>query len=144
MEKSADNKMPTSTYIHILNELHENGYKGNLHLYLMGESLCDPRIHDFISVARKLFPENIIFISTNGDYLKERQDIENLLESGLTWMAISNYDQNGRLGELAEGFPNVVCTSLEKLEPSFYNRAGNIDTKCKKPCERCTSTTRGM
>jgi radical SAM protein with 4Fe4S-binding SPASM domain len=137
MEKSDDNLMSIAVYDKILADLKKVDYRGRIHLYLMGEPLCDEDIHTWIEWAREGFPENIIFISTNGDYLEKTDDITKLIESGLTWMAISNYDGNGRLDKLTEDFPNVVCASLEKLKSSFYNRGGNIETKAEQPRERC-------
>lgn len=128
MDKTPDRLMDMDTYKHILKDLSDCHYNGRLHLYLMGEPLCDPRIREMIRMAREQFPENIIFISTNGDKLNGLESVRSLLSAGLTWMAISDYDGQERFQQYTKEFyPNVVVTSMEKLRPTFYNRGGKID-----------------
>jgi MoaA/NifB/PqqE/SkfB family radical SAM enzyme len=112
--KTPDRIMPMDMYEHILDDLSKSKYLGKLHLYLMNEPLCDPRIHDMIKMARSKFPVNIIFISTNGDGLNGIEDVQKLFESGLTWMAISNYDDQDRFREYQKIYHNVAVTSLKE------------------------------
>jgi len=92
---------------------------------------------ELISIARLFLPENIIFISTNGDYLKTKEDVQRLFDAGLTWMGVSHYDKkNEHLKDYVE-FPTMVHTSLETLKINFYNRGGNIPMGCEYPVIFC-------
>lgn len=134
--KTPDRVMDMDVYFKILDDLAEVNYKGKLHLYLMNEPLCDSRIKDLIAMARGEFSENLIFISTNGDLLDGPDSLRSLLDVGLTWMAISDYDQQGKFG-YAAAFPNVVVTTLKQLRPTFYNRGGHIDVDCREDRKQC-------
>lgn len=136
MVKSPDTLMSETVFDKILTDLSRESYKGSIHLYLMGEPLADPRIKDLIKETRGRFPYNTIFISTNGDYLDGPGSIRDLLGSGLTWMAISDYDKNGRLA-YASSFPQVAITTMNILDKQLYNRGGNIDVPCKYPGHVC-------
>lgn len=127
--------MPLHIFQTILNDLQASKYWGRIHLYLMGEPLCDPRMPDLIRMTRNMFPSNVIFISTNGDYIDGPESIQKFIDAGLTWMAISDYDENGRFANIKE--PKVVVTKMKRLEQDFYNRAGNVDMKCSNPKEVC-------
>ena len=137
IEKSPNNLMSKKVYLKIIEDLKNIHYMGHMHLYLMAEPLCDARICEFISIARHFFPDNVIFISTNGDYLKSREDVKKLFDAGLTWMGVSHYDDRNRHLEEYLEFPLMIHTTLDILKESFYNRAGHIDIKCINPFESC-------
>jgi len=128
--------MTTSTYVNLLEGLLKNKYTGGLHLYLMAEPLCDESILNRIKLARDMFPNNDIFISTNGDFLKGPGHVRELLDAGLTWMAISDYDTVGKFQYTAP-FPQVVVSTLDILQSTFYNRGGNVPVECIFPTEVC-------
>jgi len=128
--------MSLEMYERILDDLKRSKYMGEIHLYLMAEPLCDPRMKDWIRMAREVFPQNIIFISTNGDYLDSPETADALIDAGLTWMAISDYAGNGRFNEFMNN-PDVVVTKLADLEWFFYNRGGHVNVKCPHPKEVC-------
>ncbi len=136
MEKSSKAIMSPDTFTKILVDLEAAGYKGAVHLYLMGEPLCDPNIIGRIGEARERLPNNIIFISTNGDLLDGPDHVQALFDAGLTWMSISDYDMRGDFAYTAR-FPDVVVTSINQLEPTYYNRAGYVDVHCSHPVEMC-------
>lgn len=94
-KQSKDNVMSFDTYAHILDQLKGLGYTGRIHPYLNGEPLCDDNLCDFIAYTRRIFPDNVIFISTNGDLLTV--DLaRRLFESGLSSMAVMDYDESGK------------------------------------------------
>ena len=136
MEKSQENVMGEDIYTVLLHGLKEANYKGSLHLYLMGEPLCDDNLLLRISEARDFFPENTIFISTNGDLLDGEDHIRSLFKAGLTWMGISDYDGDGKF-EYAKETKGVVVTPLERLKTTFYNRGGKVDVECTNPYQYC-------
>jgi radical SAM protein with 4Fe4S-binding SPASM domain len=125
MNKSRDSLMSNTIYGVILRGLKDIDYKGAIHLYLMGEPLEDPNIRSRIREAREMFPDNVIFISTNGDGIKDCKDLQSLVDCGLTWMGVSHYDNsNERLRY--KHVPGVSHTDLDMLSRHFFNRGGNI------------------
>ena len=137
IEKQPTSLMSWSIYFKIIEDLRKIHYGGAIHPYMMGEPLCDPRMPEMIHMANKFFPDNVIFISTNGDYLKRKEDVKDLFDKGLTWMGVSHYDdRNDHLKKMVE-FPRMVHTPIEKLRETFYNRAGNIDVPCIHPMKSC-------
>ena len=129
--------MPLHVFQTALNDLQKSKYQGRIHLYLMGEPLCDPRIEDLIRMARKAFPQNVIFISTNGDHLNGPKGAKKLVGArfGFGQDVPGDYNGNGRFADIKE--PRVVVTSMKRLERDFYNRAGHVDVKCSDPKETC-------
>jgi radical SAM protein with 4Fe4S-binding SPASM domain len=136
MRKNRDSLMSEQTYSKVLEDLRSVGYRGKIHLYLMGEPLADDRLPGMIQKARSMFRDNVIFISTNGDLLRGPEHVAELFKAGLTWMAVSEYDEQTRLAYL-DGFPGVARTTLDALRPTFYNRAGHVDVECSDPRECC-------
>lgn len=136
MDKSPDALIPMDVFEKILGDLKAEGYKGKIHLYLMGEPLCDPRITDLIAITRRMLPENVVFLSTNGDALNGPESAQRLIDAGLTWLVISDYDDKGRF-EAHKTIPGVSVATLAELAPTYYNRGGNIDVPCVKPFPNC-------
>jgi len=87
--------MKYSVFRQILECLREIAFKGRISPYLMNEPLLDPRLPTWISNIRADFPQNIIFINTNGDAIGSESLRENLAESGLDGMQINCYDGEG-------------------------------------------------
>jgi len=136
MKKSPSDVMSDGIYLTIMEDLQKLNYTGAIHLYLMAEPLCDPRIEERIEFARSMFPKNTILILTNGDYLNGPDHTRSLFKSGLTWMVISDYDQKGNFAWTAP-FPDVDVISYNALEDTFYNRGGNIDVECNNKVSTC-------
>jgi len=137
MRKSPDTLMPVPVFDKILDDLAAVRFTGRLHLYLMAEPLCDPRLEYLIYRARERFPENGIFISTNGDGLRGVGDITRLLNAGLSEMAISHYDDsNEYLKECQDD--RVIHAPLNDLRLTFYNRAGLVKVGCIEPESSCS------
>lgn len=136
MEKSPSNLMPWEVFKKILFDLAVANYTGAIHLYLMAEPLCDPRMKELVRETRLAFPSNEIMISTNGDYLNKDLASE-LLDAGLTWIAVSYYDNcNDKLSKITD--KRVVKTSVGALRMEFYNRAGHVPhVACISPMVSC-------
>ncbi len=129
--------MPDQVFEKVLSDLKDIDYKGSIHPYLMGEPLADVNIFDKIKRIRKVFPENTIFISTNGDFLNIKT-LGKLLASGITWVGVSHYDKkNDHLIKLTKEFKNIVHTGFGELRQSFYNRAGHVKVGCISPIREC-------
>lgn len=137
LQKSPETLMPLDVFDKILGDLAAVGFTGRLHLYLMGDPLCDPRIEQLIAWARERFPANTIFISTNGDGFKGAADITRLIDAGLSWMAISHYDsRNEHLKAYRD--KRVEHVTLNDLRWTFYNRGGHVqNVTCIEPKREC-------
>lgn len=139
-DKLEQGKMSLENYEIIMENLLGIDYEGRIHPYLMAEPLCDERIFDIISLTRKFFPENIIFLYTNGDLLNEvvvRKMVEKPLE--LDGMAVSVYDEKNKwLPKAACMYPEFLHFMLkEDIAPTMYNRAGHVDVDCAEPRKSC-------
>lgn len=135
IEKNPNDLMRWDTLELVLDELATQDFDGRIHPYLNGEPLCDDRIVDIIKLIRKRFPENVIYLSTNGDYLDSKIPLEHLFEAGLTSLHLSDWDQNGKyLKYYGDKRIDLVPKSRVTW---WYNRAGNIDVKCNHQFPMC-------
>ena len=129
--------MKDDVFRKILADLKHIRYQGEIHLYLMGEALCDPDIVERVRQTRREFEKNIIFISTNGDYL-DREKAKELIDAGITWVGVSHYDnENKQLFEINREFPQTKITPLGQLRQYFYNRAGHVDIEAIRKYKQC-------
>lgn len=111
-----------------LSELKQIDYKGAIHPYFRGESLADVNFLSKIREIKDKFPNNRIKLSTNGDYFRQKSDIQTLLDAGLTQIHICHYS-NSVLGiakdsEYGEKLTHIGLKSLKEWQ---NNRGGNID-----------------
>ena len=138
MQKSPGTLMHRRVFYKILSDFENIGFTGRFHLYLMADPLCDHRIYDLITITRKRFSGNVIFISTNGDGFTSVDDVKRLFDAGLSELAISYYDnKNKYLMEIDD--PRVVHAPLNALRSTFYNRAGLVSgVGCINPKAKCT------
>lgn len=65
--------MPMDTLKTVLARIKKADYRGRIHPYVQ-EPLCDPRLVEIVGMIRAMFPENVIFINTNGDLLTLKLD----------------------------------------------------------------------
>jgi radical SAM protein with 4Fe4S-binding SPASM domain len=129
--------MRDDVFLKILMDLEDFDYKESIHLYLMGEPLTDDKIVERVKITRGIFPENVIFISTNGDYLTE-DVLKSLISAGITWIGVSHYDdKNKHLYELSTKYPMLTHQNVGTLRWTFYNRAGHVDVSCISPQKEC-------
>lgn len=127
LDKTPDSLMTEEIFYKILSDLKELNYIGAIHPYLMGEPLCDKRFADLVRVIRREFPYSRILINTNGDFLKDRRDVEELIEAGLTDIIINLYDnRNNHLIKEIVGLPGVTIKTISQLRRFFFNRAGLV------------------
>jgi len=130
--------MPDEIYTKILNDLKDVNYMGSIHPYLNAEPLKDPDIVRKVREARKMFPGNVIFLSTNGDYLTKGM-ADDLIGAGLTWMGVSVYDSTNadELAQIDGQYKEIVFTSLGDLRMTFFNFAGHSSVPCISPMKSC-------
>lgn len=132
IEKTPDQLMTEEIFLKILADLKELNFKASIHPYLMGEPLCDKRLKDLVKIIRKKFPKNDILINTNGDFLKNRNDILALFEAGISRLLINLYDKDShRLKIDARGIKGVTLRTIALLKKrEFWNRGGLVDISC--------------
>jgi len=137
-DKLEQGEMSLRNYEIIMENLFGIEYKGRIHPYLMAEPLCDPGILLKLSLARKFFPDNVIFLYTNGDLL-DQEMVEKLKKTGLDGMAVSVYDnKNEWLPRAACVYPEFLAfMRREDIAPSLFNRGGHVSVECPKPRKSC-------
>jgi len=138
MEKSKDSLMSLETLNRVLDEIESVKFDGRIHLYLLEEPLCDDRIVDIIATVRKRFPQNVIYISTNGDYLDTKTTVKELFNAGLSELSVMMYDNSNteRLIKYSAD-PRIALIKKEEMGDCWYNRGGHINVKCDFPVETC-------
>jgi MoaA/NifB/PqqE/SkfB family radical SAM enzyme len=119
----------------------------------MNESLLDPRLPAWINAIRVSFPDNIIFINSNGDAIGSERLRQSLAASGLDGIQINCYDgekefrekldaverwaredsrvvvhYSGSLRRMSErnGLLNVRVKAIPSALPAFWNRGGHV------------------
>lgn len=138
MVKSPENLMPFGVLDRILDELKRLDYKGDFHPFLMAEPLCDWRIVNVIREIRERFHNNHIRINTNGDMLKDSTDVSLLLDSGLSAIHISHYEESiGVCSDVVWG-DRVVHVGFDAMRPTFFNRGGNVKIDWAEKHDQCS------
>lgn len=136
--KHVNEFIATELHNKIFNELSIHNYSGSIIYSGFVEPLLDKKIYNQIKDIRDKLPEANIELITNGDPLN-KQRIEKLFESGLSYLLVSAYDSE----EQAVSLRNML--SQTNIDPSRYivrnryygeekdfgitisNRAGNMN-----------------
>jgi len=87
--------MPDDLYSHLLDQLASFGFRGRLSPVFYNEPMLDDRIFRLMKAARTKLPRSTIVLFTNGSLLT-REKIEQLVESGVDTMIVSQYEGNLR------------------------------------------------
>ena len=91
-------------------ELHDLRYSGRMYPYVYNEPLRDSRLRDICKLFSEEVPRASIVISTNGDYIRSKDDIESLFDSGVRQLIINVYsatDGNSDAAKVAHGIRNA-------------------------------------
>lgn len=75
----------------MLLELQALNYKGRLEWYIYNEPTRDPRLLDYIQLARTLVPRCCQMVNTNGDFFHSASDVKKYFDAGLNQMQINVY-----------------------------------------------------
>jgi len=136
--------MDDKIYYSIIDQLKNLSYRGIVSLYECNEPLTDKRFPDFLSYARKQLSHAKLFITTNGDLLRQG-DIEMLFDKGLDYMYLNSYDEKAYIKNvgLLRNLGRQLCKKITHIDrtyqTSWTSRAGNIKQFHKKaikaPCD---------
>ena len=134
--------MSEEVYMKILGDLKKANYRGRISPYDMNEPTLDKRLPDLIAKTREMFPDNVIYIGSNGIAI-DQDYVRMLFEKGLSQILITCYDEF-----VYEKFKSMEDNKKvrlwpifnENLEKIFMNRAGNIkvgeNVSVQRPCEK--------
>jgi MoaA/NifB/PqqE/SkfB family radical SAM enzyme len=138
MKKTRDSLMSWDILNRVLDEIESIKFDGRIHLYLLEEPLCDDRIVDIIALVKKRLPKNVIYISTNGDYLDTKIMVKDLFNAGLSELSVMMYDDLNmeRLIKYSAD-PRIALIKKEEMGDCWYNRGGHINVKCDFQVETC-------
>lgn len=87
--------MSDEVYTDIINQLYDINYNGEISYSRYNEPLAKKEIIlKRIKEAREKLPKAILRINTNGDYLRDKQYIDELIKSGLSQLWVQQYLEN--------------------------------------------------
>lgn len=146
-------QMEEAMLLRILNCLGDMNFKGRISPYLMNEPLLDSRLPRWIALIRERFPQNVIFLNSNGDAIGSQSLQNALANAGLDGLQINCYDNEQHFGEITKlvecwskrddrvlvhhsgslrllrgrnGRVNVRVKWIPAALPAFWNRAGHV------------------
>ncbi|RLI66870.1 MAG: hypothetical protein DRO67_00410 [Candidatus Asgardarchaeum californiense] len=132
-----DEFMPYELIKKILSELGSIQYDKRIIFYIYNEPLRDKRLLDIIRLSRKTVPKATLMIATNGDYIKNTKQIQELFNSGLNQLQINVYSNMRRYRKLLsivketdaeEG--NIYCNTSPKKK--YYSIEIKFDKRLTK------------
>jgi MoaA/NifB/PqqE/SkfB family radical SAM enzyme len=100
--RDVDEYMPDEVFFRIVSELHDLKYKGSFIFHLYNEPMKDKRLADLIYGTREALPKAGLRFNTNGDYIREPEDIAKYFRVGLNQMLINVYSNEKRYQQLVE------------------------------------------
>jgi MoaA/NifB/PqqE/SkfB family radical SAM enzyme len=124
-------RMSEEAFGHILGQLSERHYRGEIAFFWYNEPLLDDRLASLIRLARRKCPKSYIYVATNGDFLDEGT-FRSLIHAGLDHIYISCYDDKlslrlkGFLEGLKEGDHKYYTLRFVR---NFCNRGGALKGK---------------
>lgn len=120
--------MSWDDYKMVLGQLKDINYRGRISPYLMNEPTIDARILDIIRYTREQFPDNRIFLGSNGIELDERGLLD-LFNAGMSDILITCYNENTwhKFEHLQGEKVRLLDAFSQDKELIFYNRGGNIN-----------------
>lgn len=119
--RKTGSRMKWDVFDRILTDLEEMKFKGRISLYLMNEPLIDKRLPDWIAEVRRRFPDNFLFLSTNGDFVR-RDKLMQLKGAGLDYLQVNCYDENDNCGGRNKKLANII-KDLDGIDSYFKQRS---------------------
>lgn len=85
--------MSDETFDVIMSQLSDLEFNGTLQLFYLGEPLLDSDIVERTRLARQACPKAKLLITSNGDLLKQVEQIDELFDAGLNVLNVDCYDE---------------------------------------------------
>lgn len=139
--------MEERVYFKIMDDLKKANFRGRISPYDMNEPTLDKRLQDWIRRTREMFPDNVIYIGSNGIAI-DQDYVRNLFKCGLSQILITCYDEF--VYEKFKGMEDDKQVRLwpvfdKDLNKIFMNRGGNVkvgvDCLVQRPCEKGVQQT---
>lgn len=134
--------MEEKVYFKILEDLKKHNFTGRISPYDMNEPTLDKRLPDWIARTRAMFPNNVIYIGSNGIAI-DQEYVRMLFDKGLSQIMITCYSP-----ETYEKFKSMEDNKKVRLwkifeedrQKIFMNRGGgtNIgaDVLVRRVCDK--------
>ncbi len=103
--------MSEELYLSILKQLQEISFRGTIAFSRYNEPLADRIILKRIEQARQALPQVVLHTNTNGDYLNDREYLDELARAGLNKLYMQCYLKNGEKFEK----DNIISIMKKKM-----------------------------
>ena len=113
---------PESTYLRILENLHEISYSGTLNFHRFNEPLANKAlILKRVKQARDMLPHANLGIFTNGDYL-DREYLDSRRDVGINFMIMSYYFDKNKDFDVEHIIKPAINKMANKLHLQYHER----------------------
>lgn len=135
-ETRPDESMPAELFAKIAGDLRDMDYDQRISPYCNNEPLLDPRIYDFIRVAREICQKATLELKTNGMTLSEEK-LRQLSETGLDILYVNDYHTSERITEklraLCAKHPRLGATRVVYANRSYQETSGKVNRAGTNP-----------
>lgn len=126
------NILQTEAIHKVLDELSSINYQGIILFSIYNEPMTDARFYDLCRLAKEKCPNCVLYLLTNGFYLRDNTTIADLEKVGVDFISISAYS----LSEY-ERFKHLKSNVPISINPMILDRRLNI---YERECINCKST----
>ena len=124
-------RLPTALIDHIINQLSEIDYSGQINWYSTNEPLLEKRLFQILERSSNRIPRAKQFLVSNGDLL-DQKTLDGLFTSGLKLLYISCYDDLtfNKVNSLAPpsgSSVKIMDFRSNTVIPGYFNRGGSIE-----------------
>ncbi len=120
-------KMSEKNITSIIDDLGRICYSGRISWFRINEPLMDKRIFEIIRDTKLKVPNCHQTLTTNGDLLSQRV-LDRLVESGLSHLSISVYDDETFKRVMRLNLPDDTAIKDRRADFKWDNRGGNINS----------------
>ena len=124
-----DEFMPFELIKKVVDELAEVDYSGRIGTYIYNEPLRDGRFYEILAYITKTIPKACVMLNTNGDYLKDKEDLAKLYDNGVRQLNINIYSAADGCGNLDKEAKGVKIATKRADQIEGWIKDLNIDTK---------------
>ena len=127
--------LPIKLVHDVLYTLNKHRYSGSISFHTYNEPLMDPRLFEFIRLARAIVPDSNILIWTNGYYINENF-VNELVDAGMTTLYTTAYneEEKQRLEAIQVPIPYKVWFIPPCHQDDILTRYEDLPTGCTESC----------